>query len=211
VQAEEIGVSTVEIETFEENGYNVTIETFEGLDSPRVTCDNLGVMVCFHQKYNMPHEAEYYPSSNTQGHWVPISHLFRSWDRLEEEIYRNEGPAVVLPVYILDHSGVVYRAVDGPDPFRYFYMGMDSCQVGFIYITRQTVRDEFGWKRVTAKRRAQLIEYLQAEVETYQYWANGEVYAYIIEKDGEEIDSCVGYYGMEAVEEAAREACHVGH
>jgi hypothetical protein len=44
-------------------------------------------------------------------------------------------------------------------------------------------------------------------IEIYTHWCNGEVYGYrILDDDGEEIDSCWGYYGYEITEQEAKAA-----
>lgn len=39
-------------------------------------------------------------------------------------------------------------------------------------------------------------------IEAYTKWCNGEVYGYSLTKDGEEIDSCYGYYDKEGIIDA---------
>lgn len=48
------------------------------------------------------------------------------------------------------------------------------------------------------------VSYLKGEVNTYNQWVNGEVYGYVITKDGEEVDSCWGYYGYDHCEDEAK-------
>lgn len=48
-------------------------------------------------------------------------------------------------------------------------------------------------------------KYLKSEVETYDQYLTGDVYGYVIEdKEGEELDSCWGFYGEEYCLEEAK-------
>jgi hypothetical protein len=98
--------------------------------------------------------------------------------------------AVVLPLYLYDHSGITMNTAG-------FACKWDSGQVGFIYATKEKIREVFGWKRLTKKRLQQIQDILDGEVKTYDQYLTGDVYGYTIEKNGEHIDSCWGYYGQE--------------
>jgi hypothetical protein len=102
--------------------------------------------------------------------------------------------AVYLPLYLYDHSGITMSTTP-------FSCQWDSGQVGWIYVTKAEIRKEFGKKWTTKK----IQEILRAEVEEYDRYLTGDVYGYIITDDetGEEIDSCWGFYGEEAANEAA--------
>jgi hypothetical protein len=73
----------------------------------------------------------------------------------------------------------------------------DSGQVGWIYITREKVRKEYGCKRVTKKMVEKIKGYLRNEVETYDQYLTGDVYGFRItdEETEEEMDSCWGFFG----------------
>lgn len=78
----------------------------------------------------------------------------------------------------------------------------DSGKVGFIYMTRAQALKEYGWKVLTAQRRAQIVRRLEDEVQVYDDYLTGQVYGFDIEVwDGEDwvaADSCWGFYGMDA-------------
>jgi hypothetical protein len=74
----------------------------------------------------------------------------------------------------------------------------DSVQVGFIYTSRKKAIAEWGNKVCTAKVKEMATKCLKEEVKTYDQFLQGEVYGYVIEdKDGNEIDSCWGFYGKD--------------
>lgn len=160
-------------------------------ESPREWC-NLGTMVCWHRRYNLGDKHNYREPSDFQ-------------DDIKDE------PHIILPLYLYDHGGITMST--GP-----FSCPWDSGQVGWIYITLEKVRKEYGWKRITKERRQQIIKYLEGEVEEYDNYLTGEVYGYVIEAPPEdpededdddaweEIDSCWGFHGSDYVEQEATAA-----
>lgn len=99
--------------------------------------------------------------------------------------------SISLPVYLYDHSGTIYRAAES-NPF---HCPWDSGCVGFIFIPKDRVREIHGWKKITKAREDLIKSQLKSEVDTYSQWANGQVYGFITkDPDGEEIDSCWGFY-----------------
>lgn len=106
-----------------------------------------------------------------------------------EHFKKNLDAVVILPVYMYDHSGVTISTVPYACPY-------DSGQLGFVYYTRQMIKEMFGWKRVTKARRQTLETYLDNEVRVYDSILRGEVYGYEIQdQDGNDIDSCWGFVG----------------
>jgi hypothetical protein len=136
-------------------------------------------MACFHRNYRLGDE-----------------HDFDSPRELEEFVARKD--VISLPLYLYDHSGITMST--GP-----FGCSWDSGQVGHIYITAEQARKEFGWKHITKARRDQLYQYLESNVAVYDQYLTGDVYGYVIKNaDGEEIDSCWGFYGDEHINEEVR-------
>jgi hypothetical protein len=87
-----------------------------------------------------------------------------------------------------DHSGITIRTSPFSCPW-------DSGQIGFIYATPERIREFYGVKRITAKVKADVLKHLHGEIETYDKYLTGEVYRYlIIDPDGNDVDSCSGYY-----------------
>lgn len=103
--------------------------------------------------------------------------------------------------------------------------GMATCESddrpdGVIYCTHETVVKEWGGKSAkiaTAKARALARKYMEAEIEEYSAYATGECYGYVVQRadldedgdetfNGDELNSCWGFYGDEYVREAAAEA-----
>ena len=171
--------------TLKANGKTLEIYHDEYPDNPRTTWDNMGTMICFHGRYDLGDKHEY--NSND----------YDNWDEMENAIIKNEDVAIILPLYLYDHSGITIST----SPFGCRW---DSGQVGFIIVSRETLRREYGVIRITKKVIEKATKVLLGEVETYDQYLTGDVYGYklfnIVKCDlghehKEEIDSCWGFYG----------------
>lgn len=159
--------------------YKIEIIQDSDPESPR-EWDNIGTMVCFHNRHTLGDKHDYRSSH------------FDTWNELERQIERDEKIGVILPLYLYDHSGITMNTTGFSCPW-------DSGQVGFIFVSKEKIRKEFGVKYVTKKVMEKIEKQLVGEVETYDQYLTGDVYGYRItdtEKD-EELDSCWGFYGSE--------------
>ena len=117
------------------------------------------------------------------------------------KVVKNNG-GIVLPIYCYSHG------IDRFKTSSFYGCGLpqgharfDSGVAGFIYATAETVRKEYGVQRISKRVRDLATKVLQSEIEIIDNYSSGQVYGYIIKTaDGEEIESCYGYYG-----EAGRE------
>lgn len=171
-------------ETTTYKGYTIEIE--QEIDfpiNPRTEYDNLGIMVCFHKRYNL----------GDSNHGIDHNQ-FKGWDEMEEYARKELGAVVILPLYLFDHSGITINTTG----FRHCdAQGWDWGRLGFIYTTMDKIRGiGHEWKKLTPKRRKQVEQWLLAEVETYDCYLTGEVYWYrVTAPDGEQVHSCGGYFG----------------
>ena len=171
------------VETKRIGDYKISIYTDENPDSPR-NWDNLGTMVCFHNRYNLGDKHE-------------LNHrYYKGWDDMEAHIIKDNDVSVILPLFLYDHSGITMRTTS-------FHDQWDSGQIGFIYVSKKKIREEYSVRYVTKKMRERITGYLIAEVETYDQYLRGDVYGFVITKHGEEVDSCWGYYGTEVAMDKA--------
>lgn len=142
--------------------------------------DNLGTMICFHSRYNLGDK-----------------HDFKSVQEFKEWWMENAESGVTLPLYLYDHSGVTMST--GP-----FSCPWDSGQVGWIYVTAETIKQEFPCKRTSKKIRNKVIAILEAEVQTYDQFLTGDIWGFEIERkeddEWEHADSCWGFYGHDPKE-----------
>jgi len=155
--------------------------------------DNLGTMVCEHRRYSL----------GDSNHGVDLSSS-NSWDDHEKAIKKVFGKdCVLLPIYMIDHSGQSVSTSPFSCPW-------DSGRVGSIVASRKDIRENFGIKRVTKEKLDHSIQILKGEVETYDQYLQGDVYGYqivenMVDDEGNEYeadrDSCWGFYGLEIIEE----------
>ena len=156
----------------------------DNAESPR-QWDNMGTMVCFHRRYNLGDEHNY--------------------DSPEEfkQCVNEKDIAVILPLYIYDHSGITISTSPFSCPW-------DSGQVGWIYVTKEEVRETYGVKRISKKLLERVTSYLIGDVKTYDQYLTGDVYGFsLVEKTAcdscqetteEILDSCWGFYGSDLTE-----------
>ena len=179
------------IEEFEVNGLNVKIYQDEDPVNPRVDYDNDDRIICFHKRYNLGDKHDYKSSD------------FAGWDALEAQICKDNDVLEILPIYMLDHSGITISTTDFNDNW-------DSGQVGFIFITKEEARKSHMVKKLSKKVKETCHKNLLSSIETYDQYLTNDVYGYVIEdKDGTEIESCWGFFGLKyAIEEAKSVAEH---
>jgi len=161
-------------------------------ESPR-EWDNLGKMVCLHRHYNLGDTHSFKESD------------FSSWNELKELLEKEEDAKVILPLYLFDHSGLSISCSS-----RQFRMadsaGWDWGQVGFIYATRKSILETFNCKRLSKRLLDEAKEILIGEVKVYDQYLTGDVWGFIIEDDnGEEIESCWGFFGYDNCELEAKD------
>lgn len=152
--------------------YRYEILPDDSPESPR-EWDNLGTMICFHRRYNLGDKHNFDNPSD-----------FRKFSK------NNRKIGIVLPLYLYDHGGITMNTTGFGCPW-------DSGQVGWIYISKEKMRSEYGYKRISKKLIERVRQYLINEVGTYDQYLMGDVYGFRITKDDEEVDSCWGYYGLD--------------
>lgn len=202
----------------------LTIFHDDDAQSPR-EWDNLGTMVCWHRRYCLGDE--HYFTSKDEFLFSLLEETVGDTDRAERiceniknsidrEVYRSYGAYseavddklldiikqkfIILPLYLYDHSGITMNTSGFNCPW-------DSGQVGWIYISKEKVRQEYGVKRITKKIRDRVIAALKAEVETYSQWLEGNVFGFVLKNaEGNEVDSCWGFYGTDWKENGLSDA-----
>jgi len=139
--------------------YDIQEEIQETLYNPREN-DNLGSMVCYHRRYNLGDKNPYLP-----GHYKPNPRDFSGWRDMRQYLEKVHDLAVCLPIYMYDHSGISLST-------KPFSCPWDSGQVGFIFVSKEKLRKEYGVKRVTASLVSKAERILIAEVEEYNQYLN---------------------------------------
>lgn len=152
--------------------YRYQIFPDDSPESPR-EWDNLGTMICFHRRYSLGDK-----------------HKFDSPSEFLKFSKNKRKFGVVLPLFLYDHSGITMNTTGFSCPW-------DSGQVGWIYITREKIRHEYGCQRISKKLLDRVRQYLINEVQTYDQYLTGDVYGFRITQNDEEVDSCWGFFGLD--------------
>lgn len=187
-----------DIENYTHHGLTIRIVPDDTDDSPR-DWDNLGHMVCWHPRYNL---------GDMQVQLGP----YYSIDEFLTELVEDHDPTVILPLYLLDHSGITMKAGAPIDRTKFTPQGdvfiadpggWDSSFVGFILDTSET-RKMMGHEVPTNIARVGIENILRSEVETYATFLEGGVVGWIVEDEhGNHLDSCFGYYELGHCKEEA--------
>ena len=163
------------IETQEYKGHFFEIFHDEDPMNPRTEWDNLGTIVCFHKRYNLGDKHDY------------RSDDYNSFDELFEAIKEDHPDAVILPVYMYDHSGITINTTG-------FHCPWDSGQIGWIFMDRKTGKENWPDAEDLDQK---IKDCLIAEIAIYDQYLSGEVYGFILDKDTETEESCSGFFGMD--------------
>lgn len=145
-------------------------------ESPR-KWGSLSKIMCFHRRYNIGDEHNY-SSSNYGG-----------WEEFRKQLEKDYDIAIILPLYMYDHSGITISTTPFSCPW-------DSGQIGWAFVTKEDIREEYNIKRVTQRFAEKAEKILLSEIQVYDDYLRGDVYGYILENsEGEQVDSCWGFYG----------------
>ena len=158
--------------------------------SPR-EWDNMAKMFCFHKRYSLGDEHKYNSSD------------FSSWTEFKKQVEKDSDVAIILPLFLYDHSGISIST-----SYEYPYTDKwDAGQVGWVFITKDTIRKEYNVKHVTKSSLQKALTYLLGEVEVYDQYLTGEVYSFdLVEFEvcdccgatqENSIDSCSGFFGSD--------------
>jgi len=160
-------------------GYDIKIAQDEIAESPREWADD-SCMICFHTRYSL---GDKHNLSVEEG----------------REFFRNPPKDIyILPLYLYDHSGITISTTP-------FSCRWDSGQVGYIYISKEKVKEVFNCKKLSKEREKAAYQFLRDEVSAYDSYIGNDVYGCIITKDGEDVDSLWEIYGYdEAMSDAKK-------
>jgi hypothetical protein len=112
--------------------------------------------------------------------------------------YHSGGKALVLPIYMLSHSGVTISTTPFGDHW-------DSGCVGYIYMNNlSALKENFINPETGAIDWLKVKNVLEGDIKVYNQYLQGDVYFYktyvtnpFDETKKESIDSCGGIYGLE--------------
>ena len=154
-----------------EGPYALMVQPDDMLISPREVDEHFGTMVCFHSRYALGDSHNYMDKDDflremyldTVGHDEAglkryehmvniVSSRFRHGPKTEERAVDDAMLKVIsekyitLPLYLMDHSGLVMQTTSFNDPW-------DSGQVGWIYVSKEDALKEFGGEKMTGALR----------------------------------------------------------
>ena len=160
----------------EKNLY-LEIEEDEIPDSPR-DWDNLGTIYYKHGSYNL---------GDVEIKGCPYEFFKKNL----------ETKGVILPLYIYEHSGLTIST----EPFGCYW---DSSQLGWIFVSFEDIKKEYGVKKITKNLLMKVLKLLEGEVEVFRQYLEGEIYQYSVYKlemcsccksvEKDIYDSCSGIY-----------------
>ena len=127
---------------------------------------------------------------------------FKHWENLRREQLKikKSDIAIAYPITKHEHGGISLSLG--------YKSGWDCGVVGFIYVTKNTLRECYGVKRITKGILEHAKNCMQSELGMLTAWLNGEVYGweikeYALTDDGLEweevgiLESCGGYFDQE--------------
>jgi hypothetical protein len=199
----------------EETNGRATLKIIADRDAsdPRKDRDCLAVMVCDHRRYTLGDEDAHGKAADA----IRASRDYRaSWEDEDkaDSLDFSAGPDLYkaiqrcsdimsLPLYLYDHSGITMSTGRFACPW-------DSGQVGFIFVTRERYLTECVGKPdgiLTKARREAAYKMLEGEVEEYDQYLTGDVWGYVVEdEDGDQLDACWGFFGIDYAKEEGRSA-----
>jgi hypothetical protein len=125
------------------------------IDNPR-NWDNMGKMICFHRRYSLGDKHDYNHND------------YNNWEEMKNAIMKKEDSCVILPLYLYDHSGITMNT-------KGFSCRWDSGQVGWIFVSKKKIREEYNVKRITKSLVSKVTELLINEVDIYDKYLTGEL------------------------------------
>lgn len=171
-------------ESFEHRGLTIEIHYDPEPLNPRREYEHETTMALFHRNYDLGDE----------NHGID-SEDFDGWEEMSLHIEKKLKAVVILPVYLIDHSGLAVRS----GPFFEDPGGWDSGVVGFIFQTAKGIREQWMLprnKKLTDEQIAAALNGLEIEIGEYNDYLSGNCYGYVIEDaDGDHLESCWGFLG----------------
>jgi hypothetical protein len=133
--------------------------------------ENMSRFVWAHKKYNLPQEIDGFQFKNYAG-----------WDEAELALRTEFDAAIVLTVWMYDHSGVAFSCSIGNSKANPWSCPWDSGIVGFAVVTNAE-QQAAGFSIGECERN------LRREVTEYSQWTSGQIYRFEITRGDEFVDT----------------------
>ena len=154
--------------THTENSRHLRIEIIHDEDavSPRED-DNFGHMVCQHRRYRLgdglPSRLSDRFHSLSSRHGLSETAFFWRWKNLHKK------HLLLLPLYLYDHSGLTISTSPFSCPW-------DSGHIGWIFVTHQKIRQEYGEEDLTLEILERAKQVLIGEVKIDDHYLRGDAW-----------------------------------
>lgn len=143
----------------EYKGHRIVIEQDGDALNPRSN-DSLGTMVCWHPNCKLGDKHDWNSPKE-----------FQEWVATQEKL-------LILPLFLYDHGGLRIKVGDFKGLLPQGHAEFDTMQVGWIYVTDETLQGEYGDSSKDTRKRAETV--LRAEVEEYDAYLRGDCFAYAV-------------------------------
>lgn len=187
-------------ETKEYKGMTINVYFDSDPECPR-DWDNLGTIYTNHRDYD-------FDNAKVDDLWRDFEYeVDREFATREDECKAfwkwMDEKYIWLQVSAYQHSGITIWV---GDYHNHYDAQWDCGTFGIIAVSKEKVREEYGWKHITKERRAKIVECLTNEVKTLDRYFTGEVYGFRTEdEEGDEFDSYWGYYDLEQLYDEAKD------
>ena len=162
--------------------YALMVQPDDILISPREVDEHFGTMVCFHPRYALGDNHNYMDKDDflREMYLNTVGNDERGMERYENMVNmvwsrKMTGPNpderavdntmlnviskkyIMLPLYLLDHSGLAMKTTSFHDPW-------DSGQIGWIYVSKEDALKEFGGEKMTGAIKKKAEDLMRSEV-----------------------------------------------
>ena len=168
--------------------------------TPRGQYDNLGTILI------SPHKAHWVVGGDAAVDTsIPLGNSpHEHWENLRREQLqlKKSDIAISYPISKFEHGGEIRLSLGGKSGC------WDNDVVGFVYVTKETLRKWYGVERITKSIMQHAKTCLQVELNVLTAWLNGDCYGWQVKEyaltddglDWEEVgvlESCWGYFDQE--------------
>ena len=171
------------------NVWSLELHYEEYPDNPRKWKDCMGHMVCWHRRYALGDNDQKF--ATTEDFWRSLAEeitLHIEDPKMSDEVYEKldsmdandlqrfvyeSGQYVILPLYLYDHSNITMST-------KPFSCPWDSGHVGYIYVSMDDLRQEYGSDYSDKELRTKGKRILEDEVEEYAQYIRGDVFRCIL-------------------------------
>jgi hypothetical protein len=118
-------------------------------------------LTLFHRRYILGNDSEH------------NSAQFDCWAAAEKHLRKAHRAALVLPVYLYDHSGLCFKIGSFQGLLPQGHAQFDSMRVGFIWATKREMNRYFHARKYTPEIEQKTIRYMTEALEDYTERING--------------------------------------